>query len=537
VLHIRPLIDTKSVDGVERMASIADDVTDLVVEYGGSVSGEHGDGRARTQWNRKLYGERIWELFRDLKTAFDPDWILNPGQVCGDVDMTEHLRFDPDYEFSAGFSPELSWENDNGLQGMVELCHGCGGCRGEQSTTGGVMCPTYRAANEEVLSTRGRANALRRAMSGELPEEEPFDESFREEVLDLCIGCKGCKRDCPSGVDMAKLKAEITHEHHRREGAALRDRLFARIHELSRVGSALAPVSNWLGRVPGAAAVAERAGIARERDLPEFRHTTFTDWFHDREPAVSPRDADRRALVFPDTYTDYSHPELGVATTYVLEAAGVHVDVPRDATGSGRPPYSKGFLDLARERARRNVDALAPRVADGWDVVAIEPSDAVMLQADYRDLLSGDGVERLAASTYGVTEYVDRFDLLDGVPTDPADERLTYHGHCHQTAHKCEGHAPAVLRSAGYAVDAPDTGCCGMAGSFGYESEHLSMSRAIASILLDQLDDAGGERVVAPGTSCRTQIADFGDGTAPDHPVEALAEAIDRATGNPAEPG
>ena len=175
VLHVRPLVNTKTLDGVETMYGIADDVTDLVTEYGGAVSGEHGDGRARTQWNRKRYGEHLWGVFRDLKTAFDPDWLLNPGQVCGDVDMTEDLRFGPEYAFDADFEPSLSWENENGFQGMVELCHGCGGCRGPQETTGGVMCPTFRASREEITSTRGRANMLRQAMSGDLTDGEHVD--------------------------------------------------------------------------------------------------------------------------------------------------------------------------------------------------------------------------------------------------------------------------------------------------------------------------------------------------------------------------
>ena len=534
VLHVRPLVDTKSLDGVERMESIADDVTDLVVELGGSVSGEHGDGRARTQWNRKLYGDRLWRVFRDLKTAFDPDWILNPGTVCGDHEMTEHLRFDPAYEFDAGFEADLAWENENGFQGMVELCHGCGGCRGPQETTGGVMCPTYRAAEEEIQSTRGRANLLRQAMSGDL-DADATDVEFLDEVLDLCVGCKGCARDCPSGVDLAKMKAEVSHEHHRRHGVALRERLFANVETLSRLGSALAPLSNLAPRLPGARLVAERlGGIARERTLPTFERESLVDWFEARGPeaGIDPDGAERRALLVPDTYTNYSHPAAGRAAVRVLEAAGVHVDLA-DVRGSGRPPYSKGLLDVARERARETVEAVAPAVEAGWDVVVVEPSDAVMLQDEYRDLLEGPAVESVSAAAYGVCEYLDAFRLDERIAFDPVDEHLTYHGHCHQKATARDHHAVGVLRRAGYAVDPLDSTCCGMAGSFGYEAEHYSMSRAIGRILFDQVDASPGEAVVAPGASCRAQLGDrAGADGEPPHPVEKLAAALatDRPT-------
>ncbi|GGM39935.1 FAD-binding and (Fe-S)-binding domain-containing protein [Haloarcula argentinensis] len=542
VLHIRPLINTKSVEGVETMESIADAVTDLVVKYGGSVSGEHGDGRARTQWNEKLYGADLWETFQELKSAFDPDWLLNPGQVVGvdagevesgamperarTVDMTENLRFSPEYEFDAGFDPALEWDNDNGMQGMVELCHGCGGCRGPQETTGGVMCPTYRASEEEMTTTRGRANMLRQAMSGDLPDD-PTDEEFMHEVLDLCIGCKGCAKDCPSEVDMAKLKAEVTHAYHQEHGSSFRDKLFANVDALAGLGSAFAPLSNLATKVPGARTVLEKAvGIAPDRTLPSFQRTTLQDWFDDRGPQVPADEAERRALLFPDTYMNYSHPEVGKAAVRVLEAAGVHVQLA-DRTDSGRPAHSKGFLDQSRATARDNVDALAPAVEDGWDVVLVEPSDAVMFQSDYLDLLSGEDVETLAANAYGACEYLDTFRLDEAADWDVAGETLTYHGHCHQKATKKDHHAVGVLRRAGYDVDPLDSGCCGMAGSFGYEAEHFSMSKAIGSILFDQIGASRGDTVVAPGASCRTQLDDWDESDGePPHPVEKLDAAL-----------
>jgi len=544
VLHIRPLVNTKTVDGVETMVSIADDVTDLVVEYGGSVSGEHGDGRARTCWNEKLYGTDVWEIFRDLKTAFDPDWLLNPGQVVGvdeaavttgaappraqTVDMATQLRFDPEYDFDTGLTPTLEWDNENGMDGMVELCHGCGGCRGPQETTGSVMCPTYRAADEEVTSTRGRANMLRQAMSGDLPDD-PTDDEFVSEVMDLCIGCKGCKRDCPSGVDMAKLKAEVTHAHHQEHGTSLRDKLFANVDTLFALGSRVAPVANLLSSLPGGGVLMEKTiGIARERSPPEFHAETFVDWFDAREQRLSENVATRSVVLFPDAYTNHVHPEVGKAAVKVLEAAGVHVTLLEGHTDSGRPAYSKGLLDDARSTAKEVVAALEPHVTAGRDAVFIEPSDAVMAQSDYLDLLgrSDKGATTVAANTYGVCEYLDTFDLDRDVDWAPPETSLSYHGHCHQKATKKDHHAVGVLRRAGYDVDPLDSGCCGMAGSFGYEAEHYSMSQAIGEILFEQVEETPAEQVVAPGASCRTQLGDHEGGDEPPHPIEALADAL-----------
>jgi len=281
------------------------------------------------------------------------------------------------------------------------------------------MCPTYRATeNEEITSTRGRANMLRRSMSGDLPDDV-FEDEFIHEVLDLCIGCKGCKRDCPSGVDMAKLKTEVKHEYHQREGVPLRDKLFANVETLYSLGSTFAPLSNLATKLPGSSLLMEKTlGIAHERELPTFSRNTLTKWDQNRTPAVSEADADRKALLIADPYTNYTQPEVGKAAVQTLEAAGVHVEISDGVTDSGRPAHSKSLLDRARATASENIDTLAPRVADGWDVVSVEPSDAVMYQQDYLDLLSGEDAERVADNTYSIMEYLDSFRLDESsIPT------------------------------------------------------------------------------------------------------------------------
>jgi Fe-S oxidoreductase len=444
--------------------------------------------------------------------------------------MSEHLRFGPEYEFETGFEPTLNWDNENGFQGMVELCHGCGGCRSSQEGTGGVMCPTYRASQEEMTTTRGRANMLRQAMSGTLDRDAMTSDEFVHEVLDLCIGCKGCSKDCPSEVDMAKLKVEVEHQYLKEHGPSVRDRIFANIELLSKLGSATAPVSNLFPRLPGARLLMEKTvGIARERSLPAFHRETLVDWFDRRGGAQVPLEsATRRALLFPDTYTNHSNPTAGRAAVRVLEAAGVHVAIPEGVTGSGRPPHSKGFLEKARAHAAQNVSALAPMVEEGWDVVVVEPSDAVMFQSDYLDLLRGDEVETVAINTFGIMEYLDCFQLDAELAVSPTDEQLTYHGHCHQKSTKKDHHAVGVLRRVGYGVDPLDSTCCGMAGSFGYEAEHYSMSQAVGRLLFAQIDRSDGESVVAPGNSCRSQIGDE-YGEKPPHPIEQVAAILQPA--------
>ncbi|MFC6942030.1 FAD-binding and (Fe-S)-binding domain-containing protein [Salinirubellus sp. GCM10025818] len=538
-LHIRPILNLKQDDGIQKMHSITDDVTDLVLEHHGAFSGEHGDGMARTEFNPKMYGPDLWNAFKEVKTAFDPDWLMHPGNVVyrdgsDDVgpdsergvgaDMRENLRYGADYQ-SIEPQTTMDFSDEGGFSHLVELCNGCGTCRQTQSD---VMCPTYRASKEEIQTTRGRANMLRAAISGELPPEEIHSERFQDEVLDLCVGCKGCMSDCPTGVDLAKLKAEVKHQHHERDGSGLREKVFADIDRLSALGSALAPVSNWASKVPGARDLMEEVlGIAAERELPEFRRESLVDWFEAREPGVSFTEADRKVLLFPDTYTNYNLPDAGKAAVRVLEAAGVHVAIPEGTAPSGRPAYSKGFLDKAKTRARQNVETLAPRVEEGWDVVFVEPSDAVMFQDEYRDLLSGPDVEAVSDAAYGVCEYLDVHRIDGSIDFRDPGEALAYHGHCNQKATNKDHHAVGVLRRAGYEVDPLDSTCCGMAGSFGYEAEHYELSKSIGRILFGKVDASPAGQVTAPGASCRSQLGDRDERSeTPPHPIEMIADAL-----------
>jgi FAD/FMN-containing dehydrogenase/Fe-S oxidoreductase len=540
-LHIRPILNLKDEVGIEKMHSITDDVTDLVLKHHGSFSGEHGDGMARTEFNPKMYGDDLWSAFKEIKTAFDPEWFMHPGNVVyredsEDVgpagnrgvgaDMRENLRYGSSYQ-SLEPQTKLDFSDEGGFSHLVELCNGCGTCRQTDENT---MCPTFRASREEVQATRGRANSLRAAISGELPEDEIYSDRFQEEVLDLCVGCKGCKSDCPTGVDFAKLKAEVKHDYHQEKGTSLRSKLFGNVDTVNALGSAFAPVSNWAQKLPGSDVIAEKVlGIAPERDLPKFSNETLVGWFDERGSQVPLAEADDTVVLFPDTYTNYNYPEPGKAAVELLEAANIHVRVADkdEVAASGRAAFSMGLLDEAEARAQANLDALMPYVEDGWSVLFVEPSDAVMFQDEYVDLLSDDRVEDLAVAAYGVCEYLNTYQVTDGMDFDAPAEYVTYHGHCNQKALNRDHHAAAALSSAGYDVDALDSSCCGMAGSFGYEEEHYELSKAIGDILHEKVEESPGGEVVAPGASCRSQLADDDfEGERPAHPVEKLHEAL-----------
>ena len=527
-LHIRPLINLKDQEGVDRMVSIAEEIGDLVMEYGGSMSGEHGDGLVRSWFNRKMFGDQLYGAFRDVKRAFDPDGIMNPGKIVDSQTMTENLRIGPEYQpmrLDTGFT----FGEEGSFAHGIEMCNGQGACR---KTLGGTMCPSYMVTRDEEHSTRGRANALRAAMSGALPPDS-LTEKRLYDVLDLCLECKGCAAECPSNVDMAKLKYEFLNQYHAANGYPARNQFFGNIGTISRFGSFFAPLSNWANRLPYVRRVIERElGIDRRRELPPFASQTFTQWFKAR--SGSPGSAAHRGQVvlFPDTFTNYNHPELGRAAVKVMEALGYQVIVPK-VRCCGRPMLSKGMMSRAQANAQYNVERIHGYVEAGARLVGIEPSCILSFADDYTDLVGvdRDKAQAIAANTMLIEQFVDDA-IGQGAELDldgsKLPERILFQGHCHQKALVGSGAAMGLLNSIeGVEATEIDAGCCGMAGSFGYEVEHYDISMQIGEMaLFPAIRNQQGEfTVVAEGVSCRQQIA-HGTGRRALHLVEVLAGGL-----------
>ena len=527
-LHIRPLIDLKNQEGVDRMVSIAEEVGDLVMEYGGSMSGEHGDGLVRSWFNRKMFGDQLYDAFRDVKHAFDPNGIMNPGKIVDAQEMTENLRIGPDYkpiEPTTGFA----FRQEGSFAHGIEMCNGQGACR---KTLGGTMCPSYMVTREEEHSTRGRANALRSAMSGALPVSAMADKRLYD-VLDLCLECKGCAAECPSNVDMAKLKYEFLNQYHKANGYPARNQFFGNIATFSKIGAFFAPMSNWLNNLGITRRMIEaNVGIDSRRELPPFASQTFEQWFRAR--GGSPASAARlgQVVLFPDTFTNYNHPELGRAAVKVMEALGYRVIVPK-VRCCGRPMLSKGMMDKARENARYNVEQIHDYVQAGAKLVGIEPSCILSFADDYTDLngVNLDKANAIAENTMLVEEFVahalEQGATLDLDPSKLPD-RILFQGHCHQKALVGTGAAMSLLSSLD-GVEATEiaSGCCGMAGSFGYETEHYDISMQIGEMSLFPTirQQPGDFTIVAEGISCRQQIA-HGTNKPAKHLIEVLAEGL-----------
>ena len=521
-MHIRPLIDLKEASEMKKMVSIADAISDLVLEFNGAMSGEHGDGLARSHFNQKLFGAVLYEAFRQVKRVFDPKNLMNPGKIVDAPAMTESLKISPRYQT---WQPEttLDFTGQGGFARAVEMCSGMGECRKKLD---GTMCPSYMGTLDEEHSTRGRANALRAVLSGKVPKEE-FTGKRLHDVMDLCLECKACKAECPSNVDMAKLKYEFLDHYHRVNGLPLRNRLFGGIERLNRIGSQFAPLSNWVvGSGLNRWLMEKLAGIDRRRPLPQFAGVTFEDWFDGRKPEGD--GAKGEVVLFHDTFNNFNTPNVAVATTRLLERLGYHVLLVNKRC-CGRPMISKGMLGEAKNNAAWNVDQLAEYAERGVPIVGMEPSCLLTLRDEYPDFLRTNDAKLVARNSFLLEEFLlqERDTGKVSLSFGANGRKALLHGHCHQKALVGTVPTVALLKGAGFEVSEVDSGCCGMAGSFGFEKEHYDLSLTIGNRrLAPAVKSASAEvEIVAPGISCRQQIEHL-TGRKAKHTAEVLWEVL-----------
>jgi Fe-S oxidoreductase len=526
-VHIRPLINTKVASDVAKLPRITQFSAELLGQYGGSLSSEHGDGRARSWLNERFFGKELYDLYCQVKEIFDPQQILNPGTIVEAGPMTENLRYGAAYEVIP-LQEHLDFGEEMGFHRAVEMCNGAGICR---KRTAGTMCPSFMVTREEEHATRGRANLLRAALSGRLPAEA-FTGQRLYEALDLCVECKACKAECPSSVDMAKIKVEFLAHYYEANGTPLRARLFGDIARLSRLGSGrLAPLANWaLGNGAVRWMMERTLGIGRARTLPAFAREPFTAWYEKHHAASNTAHALKGVVLFNDTFNTYNDPHVAIAATEVLQAAGYDVVLPGHRC-CGRPMISKGLVAQARTAARETIEKLAPFAEQGVPIVGLEPSCLLSLRDEYFSLLPGDArVPLVAEHAFTFEEFIAGLADAGELALAFGEEarHLLLHGHCHQKA--LVGTAPArraLTLPPNYTVEEVDSGCCGMAGSFGYEAEHMEISLNMGERrLFPAVRGAKGDTlIVAAGTSCRHQIA-YGTGRRVLHPAEVLRNAL-----------
>lgn len=524
-LHIRPVLNLKLQTDVERMRRIASAVFAVVKNLGGAMSGEHGDGLARSCWNERLFGADVYQAFREIKHAFDPRGLLNPGKIVDAPEFTENLRSGPNYQ-TLELHPHLDFGADGGFVGAVEQCNGAGACRKD----GGVMCPSFHATRDEEHSTRGRANALRAALSGLLPANALTSQRMHQ-VLDLCLECKACKAECPSAVDMAKIKYEWLAHYQAQNGVPLRSRIFANIATISSALCYVPSLANGLLNLRLTRWLNEKLlGISRHRTLPAFAPKTFRQQFTPHVSRLTPP----TVVLFIDTWTNYNQPAIGHAAVKVLRAVGYEPHVVAHGC-CGRPMISKGLLAQAKETARRNVEILAPYAERGLPIIGLEPSCTLTFRDEYLDLLPNNPqAKQLAQHSLLIEEFItqntEKFaPLFAKSKISNQQSKILFHGHCYQKA--LTGTAPllAMLQLTGAEVSEINSGCCGLAGSFGYEAEHYELSMKIGEEwLFPAVRAASGETVVAAsGTSCRHQIM-AGTDRAALHPIQILAHILSR---------
>jgi Fe-S oxidoreductase len=525
-LHVRPFVDVTDPAQVATMRAVATEVKDLVAEYGGVNSSEHGDGLVRSEFNRSIFGDDLYQAMREVKHLFDPANVMNPGKIVDSPSMTENLR-DPALPPAPPIRTRLRFDVVGGMRGAADRCMNIGLCR--KSTTG-AMCPSYIATRQEEHSTRGRANALVKALSEPDPAAALGDERLHE-ILDLCLMCKACKSECPLGVDMATLKSETLAHHHDVHGVPLRSRVFGSIRTLNRLGAAAAPLSNVPGRVRPLRALMGRAlGIAPQRPLPAFERRSLVQWFDGRRAAAPPTQG--TVVFLADSFTTFTEPGVGRAAVELLERAGWAVRL--ESRGCcGRASLSKGLVDDAKKKAARLARLITSSGDEGSPVVGCEPSCLFTLKDEHLSLLPDDPAVRDVAGRVRqveelLAEAVDDGRLVLRPDSWLAGRRVLYHGHCHQKAEVGTAATVGLLRRIpGAEVVELDAGCCGMAGSFGFESEHYELSMQVgADRLFPAVSAEPADTVMAAtGVSCRQQIA-HGTARRAMHPVELLRSVV-----------
>jgi FAD/FMN-containing dehydrogenase/Fe-S oxidoreductase len=499
-IHARWNFDLKSADGITTFRRFLDDAADLVLSMGGSLSGEHGDGQSRAELLPKMFGDDLVEAFREFKSIWDPDWKMNPGKVVDAYRITDNLRLGTDYA-PRPVETHFAFPEDHGSFAHATVrCVGIGKCR---HTEGGVMCPSFMVTREEKHTTRGRAHLLFELLEGH-PVEGAWQNDEVFEALDLCLSCKGCTNDCPVHVDMPTMKSEFLA--HRYKGR-LRPRhayAFGLIDQAARVASRAPGLVNALTQTPGLARFAKiAAGMAPEREFPAFAPQTLQDWFAARGGPRNP--SGKTVLLWPDTFNNHFHTEVGVAGVEALEDAGYRVVVPDGHVCCGRPLYDYGFLGLARRYLEGTIDRFRAEIRAGTPIIGLEPSCTAVFKDELGKMLPNDqDGQRLARQVFHLGEFLER----EGYEPPMLPRKVLLHGHCHHKATGGIGSEQTMLEKMGAEIEAPDSGCCGLAGSWGYEAGHYDISRAVGErVLLPEARAASTDTLlVADGFSCRTQI-------------------------------
>jgi Fe-S oxidoreductase len=530
-VHTRMTFDLKTAEGVRAFRRYMYEAADLCLAYGGSLSGEHGDGQAKGELLPKMFGPRLMQAFREFKTIWDPDWRMNPGKLIDARPLDRDLRMGAGYHPPAVRTHFSYPRDDHSFARATERCFGVGKCRVLGGTT---MCPSFQATQEESYSTRGRARLLFEMLNGDAIEDGWRNKGVLE-ALDFCLQCKGCKHDCPASVDMATYKAEFLSHHY---AGRLRPRAaysMGLVFWWARL-AALAP--GWVNAAMAAPGVGTAlralAGFSQRRRIPSFAEESFQQWFARRQ---SPRSADPTlpaVILWPDTFNNHLLPGTAKAAVTVLESAGYRVIVPQQRLCCGRPLYDYGMLELARSKLRQIIDALRPEIRAGVPLVGLEPSCVSVFRDEMTNLLAGDpDAERLARQTKTLSELLTE---TPGWSPPKLERKALLHMHCH---HKSVLNADAereMLRRMGLELDMPKVGCCGQAGSYGYEPHHYDVSMTIAEqVLLPAVRKARADTlVIADGFSCRDQIR-HGTSRWPMHPAEVLALALESRGSLPPE--